>query len=598
MTTRLGVCTNTGRCRLCATATVQEVGEGGAFKCRECGYPLAVPAQPAQPAGVTAPTPRPAGPPTRPPLPRAAGASPAGPAAPPRAAGASPAGPAAPPRASGVRLPDRGAAAAARPPGTAAPSTGAPAPRSARFPLGVFFGGSLFVLMAGFAYWVTEGWTAAPVLRPKVAAAATPIPAPLPARKAEVVLRLAGSNTIGAQLGPALAEAFLASQGVTAIQTSSGAPDEFTVQGTRDGAPQAITVAAHGSAGAFEALLGGSAEVGMSARRVRPDEVQRLAALGAMTSPASEHVLALDGIAVIASKANPVSQLGRDQLAAVFDGRITDWSAVGGTAGPVHLYVPGERSGTPDVFEAVVLRGGRLSTGARRLENNQAVLDAVVGDVAGIGLVGLPWVRGVKALAVGESRGTPMIPNAFTLAGEDYLLTRRLYLYTAGAPANPNVSRFVEFALGAQGQALVKKAGLVELTIKAEPRTPPTDSPNEYVRLTDGARRLTTTFRFVVGSSELDNRALSDLDRVVDFLREHDLNGASVKLLGFADSQGGASVNRALSRERAVHVARAFAQRGITGATLQGFGAALPVSDNASGEGRERNRRVEIWITR
>jgi phosphate transport system substrate-binding protein len=581
MTTRLGVCTNTGRCRLCAAATIQEVGEGGAFKCRECGSPLAAPSQAAQPTGVAIPASRPAGPPVRPPPLRAP----------------SPTGAAAPPRAAGARLPDRGASPAAGPPRATVPPAGAPRIRSARFPRGVAFGAALFGLMAGLAFWVTYGW-AAPAARPKVAAAAPAIPAPPPLGKAQVVLRLVGSNTIGAQLGPALAEAFLASLGATAIQTSPGAPDEFTVQGTRAGTLQSITIAAHGSASAFEALLGGSADVGMSARRVRPDEAGRLAALGAMTSPASEHVLALDGIAVIASKANPVSQLGRDQLAAIFDGRVGDWSAVGGNAGPIHLYLPGERSGTPDAFEALVLRGRRFSEGARRLENNQAVLDAVVGDVAGIGLVALPWARGVKALAVGEPRGTPMIPNAFTLAGEDYLLTRRLYLYTAGAPANPYVSRFVEFALGAQGQALVKKAGLVELTIKAEPRTPPADSPNEYVRLTDGARRLTTTFRFVVGSSELDNRAVGDLDRVVDFLREHDLNGASVRLLGFADSQGGVSVNRALSRERAVHVARAFAQRGISGATLEGFGAALPVSDNSTDEGRERNRRVEIWITR
>ena len=102
----------------------------------------------------------------------------------------------------------------------------------------------------------------------------------------------------------------------------------------------------------------------------------------------------------------------------------------------------------------------------------------------------------------------------------------------------------------------------------------------------------------MVGSSQLDNRALTDLERVVDFLRELDLNGASVRLLGFADNQGGAAVNRALSRNRALRVAQALAQRGVAGAEVEGFGAALPISDNSSEEGRDRNRRVEIWITR
>lgn len=581
MTTRLGVCTNAARCPLGMAATLQEVGEEGAFVCRECGSPLAVPPQVTPAAGVAAPAARPTGaaiPAIRPQPLRAVGEV----AGKPRPAAPTP-----------RPLFDR----ATRPRASAIPSADAPAP--GRFPRGVALGATLFVLMAGFAYWVTHGWVAPPAARPKIAAAAPAAVAPtVPLGKAQVLLRLAGSSTIGGQLGPALAGAFLASLGAMDIQESSRTPDVVTVQGSRGGALQAITVAARGSAEAFEALRAGSAEVGMSSRRVRPDEVQKLATLGTMTSAANEHVLALDGIAVIVSKANPVSELRRGQLAAIFGGTIADWSAVGGTAGPIHLYALGERSGTAEAFQAQVMRGGALAAGIRRLESDQAVLEAVVGDVAGIGLVGLPWTHGVKSLAVGEAQGTRMVPNAFTLAGEDYFLARRLYLYTAEAPTNPYVSRFVEFALGPQGQALVKKSGFVELTIRAEPRPPPEGAPREYVRLTDGARRLTTTFRFVVGSSELDNRALSDLDRVVDFLREHDLNGASVRLLGFADSQGSASANRALSRGRALRVAKAFAQRGISGATLEGFGAALPVSDNASEDGRERNRRVEIWITR
>ena len=47
-----------------------------------------------------------------------------------------------------------------------------------------------------------------------------------------------------------------------------------------------------------------------------------------------------------------------------------------------------------------------------------------------------------------------------------------------------------------------------------------------------------------------------------------------------------------------MQLAQAFAQRGITGVTVAGFGSALPVADNASDEGRGRNRRVEIWVAR
>src|SRR5215472_15126141 len=62
-----------------------------------------------------------------------------------------------------------------------------------------------------------------------------------------VILRIHGSNTIGAQLTPALAEAFLRQRGATSISTTNTGPDTFVVRGTID-KPQAIEIAAHGSA--------------------------------------------------------------------------------------------------------------------------------------------------------------------------------------------------------------------------------------------------------------------------------------------------------------------------------------------------------------
>jgi len=472
---------------------------------------------------------------------------------------------------------------------------------TSRFSVGVTIGVTVFALMAGFSLWIVQG--EAPAAAPAVAlqagvAPATPRPPPQAGEPARILLRLAGSATIGAHLAPALAEAYLASLGATGIQTSSAGSDGMKVQGTKDGGLQVIAIALRGSGTAFDALQGGAADVGMSSRRIRAEESRKLATLGSMTSPANEHVLALDGIAVIVSRANPVAQLSREQLAAVFSGRVVEWSGVGGRATPIDLYAQGEDSGTTSQFQTLVLGTGRISAAAKRLGDHQAVLDAVVADPDGIGFVALPYTRGAKVLAVSEGDAMPMIPTAFTLATEDYLLSRRLYLYTPQASANPNVPRFVEFALGAAGQAIVKKTGFVELTVKAEPGSPARAAPPEYGRLTAGARRLSTAFRFVVGATELDNRAMDDLERVVEYLRDNELNGASVKLLGFADNSGAPAVNLSLSRVRARRVALAFAQRGISGVAMAGFGAAMPVATNASEEGRERNRRVEIWISR
>src|SRR5579863_9543721 len=91
-----------------------------------------------------------------------------------------------------------------------------------------------------------------------------------------IILRLSGSNTIGAGLAPALAEEFLAQQGATDVKTLPGdRDDEVRVQGILPGdrTPKAIEIHAHGSATAFEDLATGKADIGMASRKIKTEEV-------------------------------------------------------------------------------------------------------------------------------------------------------------------------------------------------------------------------------------------------------------------------------------------------------------------------------------
>jgi phosphate transport system substrate-binding protein len=142
----------------------------------------------------------------------------------------------------------------------------------------------------------------------------------------------------------------------------------------------------------------------------------------------------------------------------------------------------------------------------------------------------------------------------------------------------------------------VRKSGYVELSVAAERRGARTRAPADYVRLTSGARRLTSTFRFEVNSSDFDARALVDLERVTRYLLDNRVDGGAVRILGFADAQGNPAHNLKLSLARAELVAKALAQRGLTGTSVYGFGSEMPVASNATEEGRRRNRRVEAWV--
>ncbi|HEX4605617.1 MAG TPA: phosphate ABC transporter substrate-binding/OmpA family protein [Candidatus Angelobacter sp.] len=425
---------------------------------------------------------------------------------------------------------------------------------------------------------------------------------------ASVMLRLHGSNTIGAQLAPALAEAFLRQRGATEIRTIIRGPDEISVQGVLpdQSSPRSIEISAHGSSTAFADMRDSKCDIGASSRSIQPQEAASLSALGDMTSPAAEHVLGLDGIAVIVNGSNSVRSLSKDQIRGIFAGEITDWTQAGGAQPrPIAVYARDAKSGTWDTFKSLVLGDTPLAGSAQRIEDSRQLSDRVANDPNGIGFVGLAFVRNAKPVAVSEPGTRPVYPTNLTVATESYPLSRRLFLYTPPNPPNAVTRDFITFALSRMGQETVTQNGFVGQTVNPvgpEPLSPRdgnmTAQEAKYVRATQAAVRLPLDFRFRSGSSNLDNKALDDLERVSSFVASPQYAGQSMLLLGFADSSGSRESNDRLSADRARIVAEEFRTRGIKVAETAGFGPERPVASNNTAEGREKNRRVEVWLRR
>ena len=412
------------------------------------------------------------------------------------------------------------------------------------------------------------------------------------------IVRLHGSNTIGAELGPALAEAFLAHRtGAKTVVRRRVAPDEVSVEAREgDRVLESIEVFAHGSSTGFADLEAGRCDIGMSSRRIHDDERQKLAPLGDLASAASEHVIALDGIALIVNPANPVSVLTKAQIADIFSGKVRDWSKVGGSAGPIALYARDDRSGTYDTFKNLVLAGGSLASDAKRFEASEELSDAVAGDAAGIGFIGLPYVRSAKAVVVQDASSVPLLPSPMSVSTEDYALARRLYLYAPlGAP--PAAKDFVDFALSEEGQKAAQAAGFVDLRPECDSNAARcTSCTREYREIVHGACRLSIDFRFDTKNSQLDTRGLRDLQRVMTLMGRPENAGRSILLLGFSDSKGSRADTVSASQERSGIVATQLRARGLHVDVVRGFGSDMPVADDAAEDGPRRNRRVEVWL--
>jgi phosphate transport system substrate-binding protein len=412
-------------------------------------------------------------------------------------------------------------------------------------------------------------------------------------------LRVAGSNTLGAELIPALLNGLLQQQGIGQIQLEPGAQanEQILLALGRDERHLRFDIAAHGSSTGFTALAQGKADLAASSRPIKPSESTALVNLGEGQA-LREHIIALDGLAIVVHPDNPIKALSTTQLAQVFAGQISNWAELGGPSGAIHLYARDEQSGTFDSFNELLLKphGVQLSSSAKRYEDGSALSDAVSQDRLGVGFIGLAAVRQSKALAVSAEGTQAMLPSPSLVATEDYPLARRLYLYSPAQSSNPWLASLLEFAQSDAGQAIVRQVGFVGQQVQAMPVTGQTQAPQAYQQLAKQALRLSVNFRFAQGSASLDSKAQQDLSRLLDYLHSTQTASNRLLLVGFADSKADAQRAELLSRLRAMAVRRELQRAGVQVQSLLGMGAELPVASNSADEGRIKNRRVEVWV--
>lgn len=422
---------------------------------------------------------------------------------------------------------------------------------------------------------------------------------PLLALAGPAQLRIQGSNTIGATLAPALVQGLFAAQGATAVTQHPGSQaNETEIQATDvQGQPLRSTIAAHGSSTGFVALGNGQADLAAASRPITNDEAQRLRSLGDLRGKGAEQVIGLDGVAVIVHPDNPLAQLSTTQLAQVFSGQVQRWEQLGVPGGTIRLYARDDRSGTFETFKALVLepRHDTLSTSAQRFESSETLAEQVKADRQAIGFSSLAAVHGAKVLAIAEGDAPALLPTPALVASEDYPLSRRLFFYLP-AHATQQALALAEFTQSPAGQAIVASQGFVAQQIKALPVPAQTDMPARYRALADEAQRLTVNFRFQPGSANLDNKALRDVRRVADYLRQAGKLQHKAVLVGFGDPKETPGRAALLSRLRAMAVRRELARGGVEVKEVTGMGDELPVADNDQQQGRLRNRRVEVWV--
>jgi flagellar motor protein MotB len=108
--------------------------------------------------------------------------------------------------------------------------------------------------------------------------------------------------------------------------------------------------------------------------------------------------------------------------------------------------------------------------------------------------------------------------------------------------------------------------------------------------------RIVEGLLFSSGQWKIQQQSEPVLDKIAIFLNAHP--GNKLIIQGYSDSQGSTEMNGLISRNRALAVYEHLLARRIDPAriTYAGRGALDPIADNATPEGRAKNRRVEILV--
>lgn len=234
-----------------------------------------------------------------------------------------------------------------------------------------------------------------------------------------------------------------------------------------------VTIDTPGSGTGITNFIQGKADIAQCSRAMKQSE-KDLAAANNIT--VTEWKVAVDGLAIITNKNNPVSSLSIEQLKGIYNGAITNWNQVGGNDQAIVLYGRDSASGSYASFKDMVLGTDNYSSSMQQFNTNALIVPEVENNVGGIGYVGVGYAKEASSqlniLSISKTTGgtaySPMDKDSVYAGSVNssagYPLSRYLYLYTDGVPAKDSSQyKWISFVLGTKGQELVNEAGFYDL---------------------------------------------------------------------------------------------------------------------------------------
>ena len=223
-----------------------------------------------------------------------------------------------------------------------------------------------------------------------------------------------------------------------------------------------IQVTGGGTGTGFAALQNKTTDLCNASRKIKPAEITTC--IKAFGKRPTEYKVCLDGLSVYVSADNSVKELTVAQIADIFNGKTKNWKQVGGADAPITVYSRENSSGTYEFFKENVLQGKDFASSAQTMPGTAAVLQAVAKDKNGIGYGGAAYGAGAKHLAIKKDDASAAVePTEENVVKGTYPIWRYLYVYVNPALDKGDISKYLTWIRGDEGQKVVKDVGYFPL---------------------------------------------------------------------------------------------------------------------------------------
>jgi len=218
--------------------------------------------------------------------------------------------------------------------------------------------------------------------------------------------------------------------------------------------------------GAYANVIEGRSDLSLSIRAPSASELDLATKKGVALKL---EPIARDALVFIVNRHNPVTGLTREQVRAVYEGKVADWQALGGNKGGIKALRRERDSGSRELFDALVMQGQPLPEGKGFAELYTGSMAGPYNRVTGIaGAVGYSVYYYEHFMAASPFTRVVAIdgvePTAATIAAGTYPWVTPVHaVYRDGEPADSPGMRLLRWLTTAEGQAVVRESGYVPM---------------------------------------------------------------------------------------------------------------------------------------